>query len=184
MPLHDTLGPYNSRDLVSPYDVANAFNQINSRIGNGVSGMTRLQAQATSFGVNAPSFILTTGYYAPGDMGGGLHVKVDSQPTYPGYITTADNLYYQYVPQDGNVWVTAFGARPLVNGNDTTPDSWQAFEDAKYFIINQKITNAVGSHTIRIPAGFFISARHTRWKVLNTTLRDLEVIPQFYAFLL
>jgi len=157
MPLHDVLGQYNSKDLMSPYDVANALNEISRGMKTGLfSGVTAAQVATTSFGT-PPNAIRTIGFNTPG-IGGGLYVKVDVQPAYPGWIRSADGFYYVYVPENG-VWVTAFGAVPLVDGNDTSPDSWQAFEDAKYFILNQPDPS---SHTMRVPSGFFyLSKAHS-----------------------
>src|SRR4051812_4576154 len=77
--------------------------------GTGDPGLTRAQAAATTF-TTPPNAIRTTGYDTTDDLGGGLYVKVTSQPDHAGKFQTADGTWYE-LKHDGRVFPAQFGSK-------------------------------------------------------------------------
>jgi hypothetical protein len=98
--------------------------------GTGDPGLTRAQAAATTF-TTPPNAIRTTGYGSTPDLGGGLYVKVTSQPSHAGKFQTVDGTWYELM-HDGRVWAAQFGAL-------TTVTAWNAKENS----ISDALTAAV-----------------------------------------
>lgn len=176
MPLHDILGPYHSNDLLSPYDVANALNELSARVGTGTGtgpisitgtgdpGLTREQAIAATFS-DPPNAIRTIGYYTAGDGGGGLHVRVNTEPTHPGYFTTADGSFYELVVEHDQVTLQQFGAQGMELYYSEYPpghprDCYPAWNKADKYIAAKGGSDT----TLLIGAGFwyFSQAMHLR----------------------
>jgi hypothetical protein len=123
--------------------------------GIGDPGLTRAAAIATTF-TTPPAVIRTSGYTTAGDGGGGLYVQITTLPAAPltnaGTFTSGDGTHYQLAVENGEVWVEQFGAAGSTNPN-TTVDTWQAFEDAKNFVLsNRKDKKA---YTIRVGLGAY-----------------------------
>jgi hypothetical protein len=122
----------------------------------GAAGMTQAEAKLTSFGANPPETLRTIGRAVPGDLGGALYKNIISLPAAPftnvGTWTSADGWHFQQVLETGEVWVEQFGADGSTDPNNTV-DTWQAFEDAKNFVLfwrrNQK------AYKIRAGLGYF-----------------------------
>jgi hypothetical protein len=103
--------------------------------------------------------IRTIGYTTEGDRGGGLYVKVGSEPSHPGKVQSADGAWWELVAENNEVWVEQFGAQRMAAYNSTTPDAWQAFEDAKTYIIANQSESLYGSITLRVGVGSYYLSR-------------------------
>lgn len=98
-------------DIVDSMTTAESLPPINIT-GTGDPGLTRAQAIASNFS-SPPNAIRTIGYDTPGDYGDGLYVKVDTEPTHPGYFTTADGSFYELVPENNTLCIAQFGAKQM-----------------------------------------------------------------------
>jgi hypothetical protein len=78
--------------------------------GTADPGITRTVAETTLF-TDPPAVLRTSGYWVPGDEGGGLHIKVGSQPAHPGCFQTGDGTWYELIPESGTVVLPQFGAK-------------------------------------------------------------------------
>ena len=122
---------------------------------------TRAAAVAASIGGTITE-VWISGYSSPSDGCEIKAVKVGSQPSHPGKFQSADGAWWEYVAQNNEVNVCQFGGKGDWNGTTGT-DNWQAFENAKAFII-AKSTNygyTKGGMTLRVGAGrFYLSDTH------------------------
>jgi hypothetical protein len=142
MPLHDTLGPFVSRDLNSPYDVANGLNSLYGKlnltnVGLG-TGVTKTQAEAMVM-TDPPQAIKTIGYSAIDDMGGALYVLKNTVPDHPGKLVTANGVPYELVPENNMCNIVQFGAKPMSNFTtmptfDGPEDCYKAWHDFDKFV--------------------------------------------------
>jgi hypothetical protein len=148
----DVLGPYHSKDLMSPYDVANALNTLNNQIGSGSGGgggtsvstanfvSTLALAKTTTFPAvvdGGPEWVITKGYAAIDDNGGMLSTRISSPPTgtTAGTWSSADGQLWLYVLIGTEVHVNAFGASRRAGDSDFAVDSLQAFKDCRDWIL-------------------------------------------------
>ncbi len=151
-----TSGDTNLQDQI---DAISGGGPINIT-GTGDPGLTATQLMAASF-ESPPNAVRTTGYYVPGDWGDGLYVRVDTEPTYPGYITTADSNFYQLVPENGQIKLDNFGVKKMTSGNifDIIPDGdpydcYPAWKNADKYIAK------TGTDlTLKFGAGVFFFSR-------------------------
>jgi hypothetical protein len=105
--------------------------------------------------------IHTAGYYAAGDHGGGMYVRIGSEPAHPGKIQSDDGAWWELVAEDAEVWVEQFGAIGSTDNNpDPSYDNWQHFEDAKTFIIAKRSIRVGGGFTLRVGVGIFYLSNH------------------------
>lgn len=106
---------------------------------------TKASASITTYpavGSGGPTYLLTYGYATLGDTPRmSLYERLAGAPASQipasAYIHSADGSYWQIQPQNGQFWVEEFGALTIADNNDTTPDSWQAFEDCKVLVLSQ-----------------------------------------------
>jgi hypothetical protein len=148
----DVLGPYHSKDLMSPYDVANALNTLNNQIGSGGGGgggasvssanfvSTLALGKTTMFPAvvdGGPEWVITKGYAAIDDNGGMLSTRISSPPTgtTAGTWSSADGQLWLYVLTGTEVHVNAFGASRRAGDSDFAVDSLQAFKDCRDWIL-------------------------------------------------
>jgi hypothetical protein len=111
-----------------------------------------LEAATVDAGIDA---INLAGYYAVGDRGGGMYIRVVSEPSHPGKIQSDDGAWWELAPLGAEVWVEQFGAQRMANYNSTGPDAWQAFEDAKTFIRVKKSSSLNATFTLRVGIGSY-----------------------------
>jgi hypothetical protein len=141
------------------HDMTNGLGGLATFTGSGDPGLTRAQAIATTF-TSPPQTLRTTGYATPGDQGGGLYVKVSSLPAAPltniGTFTTTDGSFYKLALEGMSVHVHCFGAVPNASPLVTVNESWQAFEDAKCWILSQgPSADLFGGITLQLGIGAY-----------------------------
>jgi hypothetical protein len=123
---------------------------------------TKASASITNYpavGSGGPTYLLTYGYATLGDTPRlSLYERLAGAPASQipasAYIHSADGSYWQIQPQNGEFWVEEFGGRVTADNNDTTPDSWQAFEDSKVLTLSQPPRGGGGTK-IRICRGVY-----------------------------
>jgi hypothetical protein len=135
--------------------------------GTGDPGLTATQVAATTF-TTPPAALRTTAYSTLGDVGGGLYVLVGTQPSFPGYITAtgpSGPIYYQLVPEHGEINICQFGAIPMINhlvepAAGASDDSYAAFVAADKYIANHVVGSVTpGGLTLRVPAGIWYTSK-------------------------
>src|SRR4051794_31790649 len=156
MAIQDTLGPYHSEDLLDPYKIASALNQLYSQIASGGGGGgssvssanfidTTNRISSTTFPAVAdggPAWVVSTGIAVVGDTPClNFYKRQTANPfslssPFPasGYRRSLDLDYWVLQPH-GEFWVEQFGAKGRDQADRT--DQWQAFEDCKYAILTQ-----------------------------------------------
>lgn len=105
---------------------ANSISGLSTLIYTDPAFDTRSLAVAANIPVGTKS-IRTMGYSAPGDGGGVVYTRVNSEPTHPGKLQTADGAWWVIWGQ--SIPVEAFGAVADGSTNSTT-----AFQNAALFI--------------------------------------------------
>jgi hypothetical protein len=151
------------------HDLVDSLSSGGTFTGTGDPGLTAAQVAATTF-TTPPTALRTTAYSTLGDVGGGLYVLVGTQPSFPGYIMStgpSGPIYYQLVPEHGEINIAQFGAIPMINhltqpADGATDDSYAAFVAADKYIANHVYGSVTpGGLTLRIPAGiWYISKMH------------------------
>ncbi|XHE12388.1 right-handed parallel beta-helix repeat-containing protein [Agrobacterium deltaense] len=130
-----------ARDIAAGY-ASDAVSQGNVPIYATVLGMPALEIPV---GINA---IRVNGYYAAGDGGGALYVKVDDEPVHAGKFQTADGAWWAISETSGNP--RQFGAR----GDGVANDS-NAFDAAASAFRNITVKEGVyrAGSSFTIPKG-------------------------------
>lgn len=127
--------------------------------GTGDPGLTRAQAAATTF-TTPPAAIRTIGYDSADDLGGGLYVKVTSQPTHKAKFQTVDGTWYE-LKHDGRVWLAQLGGKPTVT-------AWNAREndiaDALNDCVDYIVFNRFGSCDLHIHSGTYYQTKTCQLK--------------------
>ncbi len=155
-------------------DVAAAAHPPISITGTGDPGLTRAQAIASTFAA-PPNAIKTIGYDTPGDLGGGLHVRVETEPTHPGYFTTADGSFYELVAENNEINIAQFGAKPLpfYNVEDPSVDCYPAFLACDKYLFNDGTGTRRGIRVIVPPLVYYttktINIRRCAWHLIGAT---------------
>jgi hypothetical protein len=162
------------------HDLVDSFGSAGGTFtGTGDPGLTATQVAATTF-TTPPAALRTTGYRTPGDMGGGLYVLVGTQPSFPGYITAtgpSGPIYYQLVPEHGEINICQFGAIPMINhlvqpADGASDDSYAAFVAADKYIANHVVGSVTpGGLALRVPAGIWFTSKMHQLKRKSYTIR-------------
>ncbi|HCJ70821.1 hypothetical protein [Agrobacterium pusense] len=126
-----------ARDIAAGY-ASDAVSQGNVPIYATVVGMPSLEIPV---GINA---IRVNGYYAAGDGGGALYVKVDDEPTHAGKFQTADGAWWE-IAKGQDTRIEMFGA---VSGN--------AIDASKINNASDFLTATNGGGLIVYPSGQFL----------------------------
>jgi hypothetical protein len=123
--------------------------------GTGDPGLSRAQAISTSFS-SPPNVIRTTGYYNPGDSGGGLHIKVTAPPTgHTAYFQTGDGSYYELAMEMNYLHIHQFGAKKMASFNTIPSDA--SFDNYQYWLKADKYIDAKGlaGCTLQFDPGYY-----------------------------
>jgi len=99
-------------------------------------------------------FIRTAGYATAGDGGAALYKRVETEPTHPGKIQSADGAWWELVPYQ-QIRVEMFGAITGLNKANTTAND-AAFANADAFMA------AMGGGTVYVLGQFYCLTK-LRW---------------------
>ena len=85
--------------------------------------------------------IRTTGYSVSGDGGGGLYVRVETEPTHPGKVQSADGAWWEL--QAVAVSPRMFGATAFEGPIDATADGFRGFNRTQFTDALAQIKDAI-----------------------------------------
>jgi hypothetical protein len=95
----------------------------------------------------------TSGYYAAGDGGGGIHTRQAVAPARGSYFQTLDGAYWLYQPDEMGYNIRAFGARPAP---DLTAELYAAANaTAIQGALNAVDTDTEGAFSVYVPDGLY-----------------------------
>jgi hypothetical protein len=152
------------------HDIVDSMGGGATFTGTGDPGLSRAQAQITSF-ASPPNVIRTTGFYTPGDGGGGPHVKVGSAPTnHSAWFQTADLSIYELMMEMNQLNIHQFGAKKMPNSNVQPTDP--TYDNYQYWLAADKYIDAKGyaGCTLQFWPGsdyYFKTAIHMKRRAYN-----------------
>lgn len=100
---------------------AASVDTLSDRVGSLEGAVATFPSNAVAAAaILAPTvlFLRTTGYYAPGDGGGALYVRVGSQPAHAGKIQSSGGIWWEIA--DDTLNIKQFGARSDGTTNDAS----------------------------------------------------------------
>jgi hypothetical protein len=108
--------------------------------------------------------IRTGGYTTFGDHGGGLYLRVASQPSHAGKLQSADGTWWELFAENDEVWLEQFGGIADfvgVTGSYTGTDNFPMLANAQAYIVAKAWTDTIWTFTkhgikLRIGPGVFL----------------------------
>ncbi len=145
--------------------------------GTGDPGLTRAQAIVSTF-ENPPNAIRTIGYDDPKDMGGGLYVRVATEPVHEGKFTTADGSHYELIPDGDTLNIAQFGGKPMSDLSvmpefDGPEDSYKAWHDFDMYCYH---TSRFGLTFFLPDVGGYSNAMWFTSKTWNLRVRNYRIL--------
>jgi hypothetical protein len=128
--------------------------------------MATLQAATVDPAIN---YVRTAGYYAIGDLGGGVYRRKQSvEPTYElDRTSNGGTVRWELIPERMEIWFNSAGARSPTNYNVQDNDCYPCFRAIDKFAA----AKGLAGYTLRLDSNVYFSSKAWHFKRITTKVK-------------